>query len=257
MKNRLVIVRRQSPEWGLLTKDEFREQSRRFCNIAGLPTEQVNLTVDLWDNTFSMPYCSVRQALKDIAIDNLRHVHGTDLITLEKLSTDVVHDHRQYLFIDDDDWLCPEIASFIPSGIDETYEGIVWGSIAFGTHKKQLIQTRAIDGFCYTNNYVVMGKALKHGINIGRSPAQHWDAESALKGRSLILEKYLSVTNKSPSSTCYLMHVLQGNYHDGELLEDAISEYLTRCETYQSQLPPMMDWAVPLIERTLDVFRRL
>ena len=257
MKSTLVIVRRQSPDWGSMTQDEFRAQSRNFCIMAGLPAEQVNMTVDLWDKTFGLSYCSVRQALKDLALENLQAIQDGDLITMDTLMNTAIVDSGYYLFIDDDDWLCPEIASYLPASGDDTFDGIVWGSVAFGTHKKQAIQARAIDGFCYTNNYVVTGKALKRNLLSGRSPAQHWDAESILKGRSRIIDQYLSVTNKSPSSTCYLMHVLQGDYSDGRRLVAAVEEYLDRCMQYQSQLPPTMRWAVRLIDRTLDIFKAL
>lgn len=257
MTHPLLIVRRQSPNWGSMTQDEFRAQSRKFCIMAGLPAEQVNMTVDLWDKTFRRSYCSVRQALKDLALENLRSIQGSDLITMDVLTEAAVVDSHYYLFIDDDDWLCPDIASYLPVTTDETCDGIVWGSVAFGTHKKQAIQARAIDGFCYTNNYAVVGRALRDGLLSGRSPAQHWDAESLLKGRSRIIDQYLSVTNKSPSSTCYLMHVLQGDYSDGRRLETAIEEYLDRCQQYRTQLPPTMHWAVMLIEKTLDIFKAL
>ena len=225
--------------------------------MAGLPAEQVNMTVDLWDNTFRRSYCSVRQALKDLALENLRNIQGSDLITMDALTEVAVVDSHYYLFIDDDDWLCPDIVGRLPVSLDDEIDGIVWGSVAFGTHKKKAIQARAIDGFCYTNNYAVIGRALKQSLLNGRSPAQHWDAESLLKGRSRIIDQYLSVTNKSPSSTCYLMHVLQGNYTDGRLLEAAIEEYLDRCQEYQSQLPSTTTWAVSLIEKTLDIFKAL
>lgn len=257
MTNPLVIVRRQSPNWGALTQDEFRAQSRKFCIMAGLPAEQVNMTVDLWDKTFKLSYCSVRQALKDIALGNLQSIQASDLVTMESLSETAIGDRRYYLYIDDDDWLCPDIVRYLPVSLDDAIDGIVWGSVAFGTHKKQAIQARAIDGFCYTNNYAVIGRALKQSLLNGQPPAQHWDAESALKDRSLILDQYLSVTNKSPSSTCYLMQVLQGNYSDGRLLKAAIEEYLDRCQAYQSQLPSTTTWAVPLIEKTLAVFKAL
>lgn len=257
MTNSLVIVRRQSPDWGNMSKEAFRAQSRRFCAMAGLPIEQVNMTVDLWDTTFKQTYCSVRQALKDIAIENLQAVDRADLTTLEVLAESDVTDKRQYLFIDDDDWLCPNIVQNLPADLEDGMDGVVWGSVAFGTHKKQTLQARAIDGFCYTNNYTVKGKVITQSRERGMSPAQHWDADAILKGRSLIVEKYLSATNKSPASTCYLMHVLQGSYDNRRLLQDAIEEYLVRCRSYRSQLPPAMDWMSPLIDKTLDVFNSL
>lgn len=254
---KLSIVRRQSPEWGTISQEAFRIQSRQFCLMAGLPAEQVNMTVDLWDRTFSKPYCSVRQALKDIAEANLAAVVNANFISMEDLQDKAIERDHYYLFIDDDDWLSPNIVSELSPAIEAGDHGVVWGSIAFGTHKTGALQIREIDGFCYTNNYVVSGNLLIESLEKGTSPAQHWDAASILQGRAHTVPKYLSVTNKSPSSTCYLMHVLKGNYNNGTVLQNAIREYLERCMDYQKQLPESVSWAKCVIDRTLEVFRAL
>lgn len=237
--------------------EDFRTQSRAFCIMADLPTEQVNQSVDLWNASLKKPFFWVRQQLKDITLDNLKSVADAKVVSAMTLSPDNIDESAYYLFMDDDDWVSPNIVAALPSKLLNNNVGVVWGSMAFGTHRDHVVQLRPMNGFCYTNNYAVTGQALKSLMAKDISPIQHWQAETLIKDQLAPVNEYLSVTNKTPASTCYLMHVLQGKFDDSSMIQGAVIAYVDRCRRFESALPDEFEWAVPLMHRTLEVFEGL
>lgn len=252
------IVLRQSPDWGAISDSEFREQSRKFCIQEGRPPEQVNLSVDLWNRTFKRSFCQVRQEIKEIALANFASVKNTTLLnSIETINTTHL-DEGVYIFIDDDDWLHPQIADLL-SNIDSDRQtnGFVWGSVAFGRHAEEIITRRNIDGFCYTNNYAVKGVYIKNNIQDLNALSKHGEADKILnKYGARIIKDYWSVTNKNPTSTCYMEQVLKGNYSQ-PLLTGAIANYLERCQRIDSEIDPSLTWARPMMLEMVRIFSEL
>jgi len=250
------IVLRQSPDWENISINKFREQSRRFCELIGRPTEQINMYVDLWNKTFKISFFETRQKIKEITIENLHSIENVEIVNNidELIPSDIKEGY--YIFIDDDDWLHPQIADLL-SEIDNKNmgNGIVWGSVAFGTLNKNIIIRRKLDGYCYTNNYAIIGNFLKfYLLNNDNKIFQHGKAHNILvKNGRLIINEYWSITNKNPSSTVYMEQLLKGNL-SSELFTEGIINYLSRFKQIDSEIDISLIWAKTMMMKMEQIF---
>jgi hypothetical protein len=252
------IVLRQSPDWGALTDEQFRHQSREFCDQIGYPTEMVNRSVDLWNRTFRRPYLDIRREMKELALGNLRSVAGASLVEGALLKQTREFQPGLYLFSDDDDWMHPDIVRLVSQAAPDAEAGVVWGSVAFGGVDKALVRYRELNGFCFTNNYAVTGQYL------ARKPArldavfQHTKASKTLSAVGVpTVAGHWSITNKSPVSTVSFRQAFQGNYESAQPLVRLVEDYQRRFEEFETQAHPDLDWARPLMLAIGAIFRAL
>lgn len=251
------VIIRQSLDWGNISLSEFREQSREFCRLINRPPDQVNLAVDLWNRTFRHSFFKVRQEIKDIALENFASLKDVQVFNSAEGIDQKIFEKGFYIFIDDDDWLHPEIASLLSDIADSQKENaIVWGSVAFGTTTDQIINRRKPDGFCYTNNYAITGKFLLEDPKNYERVFQHFGANETFRQQAKIINEYWSVTNKNPSSTVYLEQVLKNDF-SSNALKSGVAGYLQRFGQIEKEIDPSLQWARPLMDKMAGIFSKL
>jgi hypothetical protein len=127
---------------------------------AQLP-ENMEQKVELWDQTFTIPYHRFRGRLRQIAAENHARVAGAVVSALE-----AIPDGAWVLPVDDDDWYPPQAARVVTARGTPELEGLVWRTsylevpIHFG-HRTFMVR-RALRmpftpprSLCSTNSYAV------------------------------------------------------------------------------------------------------
>lgn len=247
---RLHVLVRQSPDW---SGDPARllDDSRAFCRLIGRPEELIVEAVRLWDATFDVPFFAVRAEMKRIAQDNLRRVRHAVACDRASFDPERVDASALYLFIDDDDWLHPQLPARVRPHRSPTADGYRFGSIKFGDP----IELRALDDTCYTNNYAVAGGYLRSEEHLARVE-QHWSADAWFRHpefTAVNVPLHLTATNKHPCSTLVLEECLKQE-RSGEALMRMLHGYLHALE---ASLPPQAAWIAPYARRVRQFFRPL
>jgi len=164
--------------------------------------------VDLWNDTFEMPYHFFRQQLKDIARDNLAQVEGAVSTTLEKVPSGAL-----IAPIDDDDWFSPDMARIVASSRENGYRGYRWPSRFLevppnfdqwlGAWRRWLIPSTPLTWLCTTNNHVVEKISEADRIIGSHVEATRWFVanEPLVK----VLDVPLSVQNRNIASQTALL----------------------------------------------------
>ena len=252
---RLRIVMRQSPDWRNTTHDELIEGSRAFCRAVagatGLTENFISDVVSVWDRTFPMTYFHLRAVMKDIAMENLAAVRRAARVPL--LSADTASAAELHLFIDDDDWLHPQLY-FELQRYANGADGYVFGNILCASR----LQLRRVEDGCYTNNYAVSAHYLRALDGRTERVAQHWDAHEAFHAPGFRLTHvplYLSATNKHPASAMKLKDGLQQAELSAATLRRLVERYVD--EAAQAEIPEPASWVAPHLQRVRDVFARL
>lgn len=238
----LLIVLRQSPDWSRITRQEYCEHSREFCDLIGRPRDQMNEIVELWDSTFRVSYFETRQRMKDIAKCNLASVRNAEIV-----------DHRDFkpeggraiCFVDDDDWLAPDLGEHLDCRLG--YDGFIWTHVAVGSPTFPLHRWPAGESewLCFTNNYAVSDEyARKNGIE---HVAQHWAADSVF--RSLRIDSIplpLSVANKHPASVVFLERNMESQLtHDK--IKQVLATFVGETRSVDEHSLTGIEWAGPMI----------
>jgi|GEM_PF-1831874 len=254
------IVLRQSPDWKNMTQEEFRQQSIAFCRCIGRPENLINDIAVLWGNTFGISFLETRQAIKDIAQKNFYSIKKSKVLLLDDLIEKEYDFSRGiYLFIDDDDWVKPNIIDHLPQKKDiYNYDGFRWGSIMLNGNKKEednVITYRAFDTTCFTNNYIVSSRYLNS--NTFDSVFQHWAATDTFLNLNIKqLPEYLSITNKHPASTLCLEQNLVDDFSSSRLIE-IINIFNTRINSIDLDSLGELSWAAPYIKETQVFYKQL
>ena len=216
------------------------------------------MSVELWNRTFKRSFFDIRQEIKEIALVNFASVANAETLDGTRVTVPVGLEEGLYIFTDDDDWFHPQIANLLPDvDPDQLADGIVWGSIAFGTRNKAIIVRRKVDGFCYTNNYAVTGKYLRVAPENYAAVFQHGGANAVFKqNNARLVQEYWSLTNKHPASTNYMEDVLKGDF-SSRLLISAIEDDLQRCERIDAEIDASLQWARPPMYGMVRIFSEL
>src|SRR5581483_11384155 len=187
------ILVRQRPNW--LTFN--LEDTRSFCKRFDYPE---NMIIDFardWDAALSIDYRNFRHAMQQIALASITTCADSTLVS--SLDVNALNDEDLVYFIDDDDWVAPDLFKALRSW--PLHDGFLWGSIRVG-FGPVTIQKRAFDKTVYTNNYCVTGRLLRR---LGIEPLfEHFNAQTAFDAGSFSvkrIERYLSCANKHPCCT--------------------------------------------------------
>ncbi len=256
-KSILTIVLRQSPSWDTMTIQEFEQQSKVFCRLIGRRENLVNEIVQLWNQTFDISFFTTRQLLKQIAQKNLKKVKNVQIITIGELEENL-HKNQDigiYLFIDDDDWIQPDIAKFFSKQTIQHFDGYRWGSVNFDGRKPELLLRRAFDDTCFTNNYAVSSRYLNSQTL--DSVYQHWIATVTFQKLKIKqFAHYLTVTNKHPASTVYLENSLANDFSSQRLIV-VVSEFNEKMQQLETINLAELSWAKPYMQQTRDFYQQL
>lgn len=254
-KFNFYIVLRQSPNWHSITTEEFEQQSKAFCRAIGRPENLVNEIVQLWNQTFDISFFATRQTLKHIAQKSLKKVKNVQIISIDTLQQYTQINSGIYLFIDDDDWIQPDIINFFSKPDIQDFDGYRWGSVNFDGRKPELIVRRAFDQTCFTNNYAISSRYLNpQSLD---SVYQHWIATVTFQQLKIKqYPHYLTVTNKHPASTVYLENSLANDFSHQRLVT-VISEFNQKMQHLETQNLAELSWAKPYMQKTRDFYQKL
>ena len=158
----LVVLKRRSLDWKNITiEDFFNQPDNRFYN----PDFKIEFSekIDMWNRTHKINYFKYRGMIKEIAEENLNDLKNVvvcdNMDDVKKLNGNFM-----IMFIDDDDWIHPNISSEIirlPMG---DYHWEFWNVQPDQINKvKQFdVKTKWNDVLrCYTNNHVISSDTLK------------------------------------------------------------------------------------------------
>lgn len=256
---RLCIVLRQSPDWRNTPYPDLIEGSRAFCRMiagpTGLSENFISDVVQVWDRTFAMPFFHVRAAMKDIAGENLATVRHAALASIASAQAGTATGTAPlYLFVDDDDWLHPDLYDQIKPYLNDDNDGYIYGNILCVSH----IELRRIEDGCYTNNYAVSKRYLQRQDGNFDRIVQHWEAHDVFHEpgfRLVHVPLYLSATNKHPASTMKLKDGLQENELSAATLTRLVEKFVD--ETENLTWPREADWIAPYTKKVRNVFATL
>ena len=258
-ESRVSVVRRQSPDWGTLSADEFAAQSRRFYRMLGRPENRGVEMARLWDRTFTVSFCQARQAMKEIASANLREVEGVTLLDSEAALLEDTHEGAIWCFVDDDDWLRPDFGPALAANAGPAYEGYRWRQIRCGRHRGKWLSLADRLDACGTNNYAVGTAFLR------RDPAnlprvfQHFDADTIFGSLRVctLAEATLSATNRHPASTMLLERALDEEF-SSDRLAAMVEDYNRRLAEPLAEAPGQgVAWVLPWVDAVRDFYRAL
>lgn len=250
--SKFYIVLRQSPDWDTISMDEFEQQSKAFCRLINRPENLVNEIVQLWNQSFAISFFETRQALKQIAQQSLKNVKNVKIIPIDELKPIPA---AIYLFIDDDDWIQPDIVNYFSKQDINNFDGFRWGSVNFDGRKPELVVRRAFDGMCFTNNYAVSGRYLT--LQNKDSVYQHWIATGTFQQLQIKqFLHYLTITNKHPASTVYLENSLADDFSTQRLVS-VVSEFNQNMQYLESIDLAELSWAKPYMQQTCVFYQKL
>ncbi|WP_353570408.1 hypothetical protein [Candidatus Albibeggiatoa sp. nov. BB20] len=254
-KLNFYVVLRQSPNWHTITTAEFEQQSKAFCRLIGRPENLVNEIVSLWNQSFGISFFATRQTLKQIAQQSLQKVKNIHIISIDQLQRLEQMNSGTYLFIDDDDWIQPNISDFFSSQDIDDFDGYRWGSVNFDGRKAELIVRRTFDETCFTNNYAVSSRYLN--AQSLDSVYQHWIATATFQQLQIKqCPYYLTVTNKHPASTVYLEHSLANDFSSQRLIS-VVREFNQKMQLLETCDLAELGWAKPYMQQTRGFYQEL
>jgi len=159
--------------------------------------------VDLWDDTFDMPYHCFRQQLKQIAQANHARVEGAVTAALEDVPRGAL-----VAPVDDDDWFSPEMAKTVADDHDGRYHGYRWPSRFLevpptfdqwvGAWRRRLFPSTPLVWLCTTNNYVIEKTAGLGAVVRSHMKATEWFVQNEASVK--VLDVPLSVQNRNLAS---------------------------------------------------------
>jgi hypothetical protein len=166
--------------------------------------------IEFWNSSLSLTYQEFRDRLQQTSLSNYRSVNNSHCLSAEEFRGLTPDADDLVVFVDDDDWLSPDLFGRLQSGLDNS-DGAIWGSVRIGidfgsppgARPEDVFQLRPIDRLIYTNNYAVTGRAL-HRLGYD-ALFEHGAAQAEFDGGSfqpVTVPEYLSVANKHP---CCLM----------------------------------------------------
>ncbi len=163
--------------------------------------------VDLWNETFDMPYHHFRQRLKDIAAMNLAGVVGAVTADITEVPSGAL-----IAPVDDDDWFAPEMATAVARH-RHTYRGYRWPSRFLevppdfgqwrGAWRRRLFPNAPLRFLCTTNNYVVENMPDVRSILRSHMRASDWFEQHSSSVKSL--DTPLSIQNRNLASQTTLL----------------------------------------------------
>ncbi len=250
--SKLIIVQRQTLNWSTMTQQNFAIQSKAFCRLWGRPDDYMVKLVDLWNQTFAISYFSAREKMKTIASSNMASIDNSQWIPYQGYSN-IPAMGDAYLFIDDDDWLRPDITQFLSKDVLKHHAAALWKAATLGGPKSNHpVFFWGLNGRCMTNNYAINGSWLSQNDRIN-TVRQHGDAEKTLQKLDekdvLQIDQWLSMTNKHPCSSVSLERGLQGDFTSARLIT-LIEQYCHAMATIDSHSLKEAPWSEPLVEAT-------
>lgn len=253
--NAVIIVQRQTLDWGNLTPEQFQHVSRPFCRLWRKPEDYVYRLMQLWDNTFSFSYFETRARLKALSESNLASLPATEFVRYSGYGN--IPDRRGfYLFMDDDDWASAELGPMLAAQDPDAQPALLWRTVSVGGPQQEYpVFVWGLNGRCMTNNYAVSSLWLDHLAKLG-TVVQHVDAIFTLADMGPLpqLDAALTASNKCPCSSVALDRGLGGELVPAKLAA-LVDDYVTKMASLPDEHWAMAPWLRPWLGESLALFR--
>ena len=256
MDGSVVIVQRQTLDWETMSLSEFERQSKSFCRLWGKPDDYIFNIVTLWSNTFGFSYFQVRAALKKIALCSIEKADGVVFVPYADYQN-IPRLNLPYIFIDDDDWVSPEISQTLDNVV-LPYDALLWRTVSVGSPNQEYpVFVWGLNGRCMTNNYAVNGNLLGDQYQLA-DVIQHSNAVETLKALESVIELdvALTATNKSPCSSVSLDRGLNGCLESRELVK-LIDNFLEKMSNLAKEHMNIAPWIKSYVDETVEVFKQV
>ena len=244
VKPLLYIVVRRTTDW------------TNEATVRAQLSEGFEPLVDLWNDTFDMPYHHYRQQLKLIAQANFAGVEGAVTAALEDVPPGAL-----IAPVDDDDWFSPEMARVVAANRDERFRGYHWPSLFLevppdfdqwlGTWRRRFFKTPVV-WLCTTNNHVIENMPGVEPIVGSHIRATEW----FIRNEALVkvLDVPLSLQNRNLGSQTLLLFRNKRATMTRSKLIRRHRQYKALYARTHRRLP---DWCRPWIVRMAELVQSL
>jgi hypothetical protein len=269
--DRIVFVRRQSPDWVGLMRDH--EAGRfiapaRYSPPAELPgfPDDIAGCIRVWNDTFALNFFRCRAILKSISEHSIRQVRNSILLTDDRLFElpDLVADSCFLLFFfDDDDWFVPDMFERLSALDLEPCDITVFPLIRIGAEiltfvrkdEKAAIVLGERTNFGYrfhTNNYGIASKIALSGhlpnlqdhilgsryVDMIKLPDRYFDI-------------IISLTNKTPCAASSMKRLPI----EASAYRAAVQRFVKNLESIH--FPPGLERMTSPLQETILLFSKL
>jgi hypothetical protein len=213
-------------------------------------------SVDVWNETLTMPFHLFRHRVREIAELNQSRVEGATIA-----EWDDIPDGALVLPVDDDDWFAPEAATVVARERDPAALGYNWpGSwIEVPVHlrhrlhliRRRLLPRTAPTYTCATNAYAVVKDRATDDTVINHARASSWFDANPERVRRI--DARLSLANRTLGSITTLRRAGPRD-PTRALLRRRLRQYR---RLYQRALPDELGWAKPYAAMMGDLMSEL
>jgi hypothetical protein len=207
--------------------------------------------VDLWNETFTLPFHRFRYRVHEIARLNHSKVDGAVRAPWDEIPAGAL-----VLPVDDDDWFSPDAAQVLASEFDSRLEGYYWTSTSveiprnFG-HRFYLARLRLFPWtrprwVCATNNYAMLkSDATKTPLTWHTKASQRFERSTLGHTARPVkeIDRRLSIFNRTLGSQTSLI-VKQSSIGRRRL----IRKYRRYRRLYDQPPVPELEWCRPYLE---------
>jgi hypothetical protein len=269
--DRVVFVRRQSPNWEALTHDYEAglavdpSRYRPPSGVPGFPDNTIEC-IRTWNNTFWINFFRCRHILKSITERSVNRIKNSILITTDRLDElpALVGQTRFLLFFyDDDDWFAPDTFEKLAALDLRQCDIAIFPLVRFGdeiiTFVPQeesahvVIGNRADRTFRYqTNNYGLMPRiALSDHLSKLQDHMLASEYANHFQPRDTYFDVIISATNKTPASASAI-----------DRLPADVTAYRASIRRFVENLrrlsiPDEQGWMIEYIDETIDLFETM
>ncbi len=200
--------------------------------------------VDLWNETFAIPFHAFRQRLREIAEASHSRVEGAVCAAWEEIP-----DGALVAPVDDDDWFSPDLAAVLEREREEGVAGYRWTRTFFevpidfrhrlGVIRRRLMPRTRPRFFCATNNYAMPKAPGTRPLLEVHVAAGRW-LEGGPPGTVKEIGGRLSAMNRSLASETSLI-----GGHQSSRRAALVRKARRYRALYRRPLPPELDWCRP------------
>jgi hypothetical protein len=206
---------------------------------------------EVWNATLDPPYHLFRVRLKQIAQANLAQVANALRAPLEEIPRGAV-----VIPVDDDDWLCPELADRLAARYDPRAAGYLWIRTVVEPPVPLRIRLwsrlrRRKASTCATNNYAISNRPeLADLVYRHVMAGRYFDANGSRIKR---VPGILSIQNRNVSSQTAM------GWRRPSITRDELVRSVHRYRTFYAShvLPEELGWARPCMARMNELMEQI
>lgn len=201
--------------------------------------------LELWNETFTIPFHLFRHEVRRIARLNLSRVEDS-----VSCSWDEIPDGGLVLPVDDDDWFASDAAKVLESSYDQRAGGYYWTSSflevpmnlrhELGTIRKRIFPETPWRWICTTNNYALVKAPGTEALLASHVRASKWFESHAEHVRWI--DRRLSLMNRTLASQTTL-RPLKPSIRRSELLR----KFRRYRKLYERPTAPELAWCRPYV----------